>query len=77
MKIISCLASIPSLFTRKNKSKNNAKIEIFEDYVKHIKNNKQINVVLPPQKRKKKVLVLDLDETLILSSYIKREIYDF
>ena len=41
------------------------------------KNKNHYKSVLPPQKESKKVLVLDLDETLIYTTFTKTENYDF
>lgn len=50
----------------------------FTELVEKIRSKKnQVNVVLPPQKEQKRVLVLDLDETLIHTTFVKPEKYDF
>ena len=50
----------------------------FGAVVSRIKKKKSyFSVVLPPQKEKKKVLVLDLDETLIHSSFTKPSNFDY
>ena len=50
----------------------------FTKVVDKINKNIKINkTLLPPQQYKKKVLVLDLDETLIHTTFNKPDIYDF
>jgi TFIIF-interacting CTD phosphatase-like protein len=43
---------------------------------KIISNKQHCRIVLPPQKQNRKVLVLDLDETLVFSSFNKPNKYD-
>ena len=50
----------------------------FINLIASIKNKKkQYNSVLPAQKEKRKVLVLDLDETLIHTTFSRPEQFDF
>lgn len=75
-----CFRNLCTFFTRGNSKTKQMDVNEtqFTELVEKIRSKKnQVSVVLPPQKQQKRILVLDLDETLIHTTFVKPEKYDF
>ena len=78
-KFTRCIANLWRNFFMKNKHLEiNMSQRNLIMAIQRIKNSKTNNTpVLVPQKTPKKVLVLDLDETLVFTTYSKPQKYDY